>query len=127
MVISRSLGAAHAVFGELRYGGKNLPLQDCIKILGMSVDCSLRFDHHIATVARQTSLRVSALRRMSDTLDPRDILTLNKTQISPCMEYGALTWMSSATTHTQRLDAVQKDELCEWWLTKRTNSRQYRQ
>ena len=70
MVISRSLGAAQAVLGELRFGGKNLPFQDCIKILGMIVDCSLRFNHHISAVAHETSLRVSALRRMVDTLDP---------------------------------------------------------
>ena len=106
MVFSRSPGAAHTVLGGLRFGGKNLPLQDCIKILGVSVECSLCFDHHIAAVARQTYLQVSALRRMADTLDPRGSPTLYKAQIRPCMEYGALTWMSSAATHTQRLDAA---------------------
>ena len=111
MVISRSPGALHAVSGLLRFGGNSLPLQDCIKILGVSVDRSLRFDHHIAAVARQTSLRVSALRRMADTLNPQGILTLYKAQIRPCMEYGALSWMSSAATHMQRLDAVQRRAL----------------
>ncbi|XP_063854385.1 uncharacterized protein LOC135096635 [Scylla paramamosain] len=75
------------------------------------VDSGLRFDHHIAVVARQTSLRVSALRRMANTLDPRGILTLYRAQIRPCMEYGALSWMSSAATHMQRLDAVQRRAL----------------
>jgi len=111
MVISRSPGASHAVSGQLCFGGKSLPLQDYIKILGVAVDRSLRFDHHIAGVARQTSLRVSALRRMADTLDPRGILTLYKAQIRPCAEYGALSWMSSAATHMQRLDAVQRRAL----------------
>ena len=72
---------------------------------------SLRFDLHIAAIARQTSLRVSALRRMADTLDPQGILTLYKAQVRPCMEYGALSWMSSATIHMQRLDAVQRRAL----------------
>ena len=108
MIISRSLCAAHAVLEGLRFGGKNLPLQDCIKIVGVSVDRSLRFDHHITAVVRQTSLRVSTLRRMVDTLDPRDILTLYKAQIRPCIGYVALTWMSSAATHTQRLDAMEQ-------------------
>ena len=69
MVISRCPGASHAVSGQLRFGGKNLPLQDHVKVLGVSVDRSLRFDHHITAVARQTSLRVSALRRRATTLD----------------------------------------------------------
>ena len=80
--------------------------------LGVSIDRSLRFEYHIATVARQTSLRVSALRRMADTLNPQGILTLYKAQqIRPCMDYGALSWMSSAATHMQRLDAVQQRAL----------------
>lgn len=111
MVISRSLGASHAVAGELCFGGKDLPLQDYIKILGVSVDRSLRFDHHIAAVTRQTSLRVSALRRVANTLDPQGIRTLYKAQIRPCMEYGALSWMSSAAAHMKRLDAVQRRAL----------------
>ncbi|MPC51428.1 putative protein in type-1 retrotransposable element R1DM [Portunus trituberculatus] len=111
MVISRSPDASHVVSGELRFGGKCLPFQDYIKILGVCVDRSLRFDHHIAGIARQTSLRVSALRRMADTLDPRGTLTLHKALIRPCMEYGALSWMSSAAVHMQRLDDVQRQTL----------------
>ncbi|XP_045132150.1 40S ribosomal protein S15-like [Portunus trituberculatus] len=48
---------------------------------------------------------------MADTLEPRGTLTLYKAQIRPCMEYGALSWMSSATVHMQRLDAVQRRAL----------------
>ena len=62
-------------------------------------------------MAHQTSQRVSALRRVAGNLDSRGILTLYKAQIRPCMEYGALTWMSGAATHTQRLDAVQRRAL----------------
>ena len=71
----------------------------------------LRFDHHVAAVARQTSQRVSVLCRMAGNLDAHGILTLYKTQIRPRVEYGALTWMSSAATHMWRLDAVQKRAL----------------
>ena len=88
MVISRSPVAAHTVLGGLRFGDKSPSLQDCIKILGVSVDCSLRFNHHIAAIARQTSLRVSALRRMVDTLGSRGILILYEAQMRPYMEYG---------------------------------------
>ncbi|MPC68001.1 hypothetical protein E2C01_062190 [Portunus trituberculatus] len=89
MVISRSPDASQAVSGELCFGGKCLPLQDYIKILGVCVDCSLHFDNHIAGIVHQTSLRVSALRRMADTLEPQSTLTLYKAQIRPCMEYAA--------------------------------------
>ena len=48
---------------------------------------------------------------MAGKLDTYGILTLYKAQIRPCMEYSALTWMSSAATHVQRLDAVQRRAL----------------
>ena len=79
-----------------------MPLEEHIKVLGVAVDRCLRFDHHVAAVARQTSQRVSALRRMAGNLDFHGILTLYKAQIRPCMEYDVLIWMSSAITHVQR-------------------------
>ncbi|XP_045133326.1 uncharacterized protein LOC123517380 [Portunus trituberculatus] len=75
------------------------------------MDLELRYDTHITSVARQTSQRVSALRRMAGSLDSRGILTFYRAQIRPCMEYGALTWMSSAHTHTSRLDTIQRRAL----------------
>uniref|UniRef100_A0A0P4VX79 Uncharacterized protein n=1 Tax=Scylla olivacea TaxID=85551 RepID=A0A0P4VX79_SCYOL len=111
MVISRSPAASPAVSGCLFFGDQTLPLQEHVKLLGVTVDCGLRFDRHVAAVAHQVSQRVSALRRMSGNLDSRGILTLYKAQIRPCMEYSALSWMSSAPTHLQRLDAVQRRAL----------------
>ena len=111
MVISRSPAASQAVEGLLRFEGEQLTLQEHIKILGVTMDRELRYDTHITSVARQTSQRVSALRRVAGSLDSRGILNLYKAQIRPCMEYGALTWMSSAHTHTSRLDAVQRRAL----------------
>ncbi|XP_045111706.1 uncharacterized protein LOC123504866 [Portunus trituberculatus] len=71
MVISRSPAAPPAVSGHLCLGGQILPLQESIKVLGVTVDCGLRFDRHVAAVAHQASLRVSALRRMAGSLDSR--------------------------------------------------------
>ena len=111
MVVSRSPAASQAVEGQLQFEGVRLPLQDTIKVLGITIDRELRYDQHITTVARRTSQRVSALRRVAGSLDSRGILTLYKAQIRPCMEYGALAWMSGAATHTRRLDAVQRRAL----------------
>ena len=105
MVILRSSGISQAIWGRLVFVGKSLPFQDHVKFLGLSVDRELRFDHHIASAARQASLYVFVLRGGKSWL--KGILTLYKVQIWPCMEYGALSWMLSAATHKQSLDAVQ--------------------
>ncbi len=108
MVVSRSPAASQAVAGRVLFGGVTLPLKDDIRILGVDLDKELRFDRHLKHIARQASLRVSALRRIASLLDKRGILLLYKAQIRPYLEYGALTWMSSAPTHLRRLDKVER-------------------
>ena len=77
--------------------------------MGVTVDrTKLRYDTHTTSLASQTSQRESPLRRATDSLDLRGILTLYQEQICPCMDYDALTWMSSSPTHTIRLHAVQR-------------------
>lgn len=74
----------------------------------MDLDRELRFDRHLKHVAHQATLRVSALRRVANFLDKRGIMLLYKAQVRSYLEYGALTWMSSAATHLQRLDKVER-------------------
>ena len=101
MVISRSPAVSQAVSGLVCFGGKCLPLEEHIKVLGVVVDrCRLRFDYYAAAVAQQMSKFVSALRRVAGNLDSHGILTLYMVLIRPCMEYGALTWISSAVSNT---------------------------
>ncbi|KAK3889544.1 hypothetical protein Pcinc_006453 [Petrolisthes cinctipes] len=92
----------------MKFGSVTLPLQDHFKILGVTFDAELRFDKHIHHIAHQASLRVSALHRVAGFLDKRGLMTLYKAQVRPHLEYGALTWMSSAATHLQRLDKVER-------------------
>lgn len=108
MVISRSPDASRAVSGQLRLGGKSLPLQAHVKILSLSVERGLRLHLHVRAVTRQASLRVFALRGMAASLGPRGILALYKAQARSYLELGALSWMSRCATHMHRLDAVQQ-------------------
>ncbi|MPC66280.1 hypothetical protein E2C01_060427 [Portunus trituberculatus] len=97
--------------GQLRFEGERLSLQEHIKILGITTNRELRYGTHITSVALQTSQRKSALHWVVGSLDLWGILTLYRAQICHCMEYGALTWMSSTTTHTRHLDAVKRHAL----------------
>ncbi|KAK3865355.1 hypothetical protein Pcinc_029030 [Petrolisthes cinctipes] len=114
MVVSRSPAASQAVEGKLKFGSITRPLQDHVKILGVTFDVVLRFDKHIHHIAHQASLRVSALRRVAGFLDKRGLMTLYKAQVRPHLEYGALMWMSSATTHLL------------WWSSTRLSHEQVR-
>ncbi|XP_045129291.1 uncharacterized protein LOC123515009 [Portunus trituberculatus] len=87
---------------------KSMTQTEHIRILGIDLDRGLRFDRHLKHVAHQASLRVTALRRVAQHLDKRGIQLLYKAQVRPYLEYGTLTWMSSAATHLQRLERVER-------------------
>ena len=76
MVISQSTAVLQTMEGQLRFEDVQLPLQNNIKVLGVTIDRELRFDQHITIVARQTSQRVSALQRMAGSLDFQGIMTV---------------------------------------------------
>ena len=108
MVISRSPAAPQSMGGQLRFEGVRLPLQNNIKVLVATIDRELQFDQHVTTVVRQTSQRVSALRRVADSFDSRGIMNLYRVHIRLCMDYGAFVWIFGAATHTRRLEVVQR-------------------
>lgn len=108
MVISRSPEASTAISDLLKMNDESLQLQDHISILGVDFDKELRFDKHIRKICQTASLKVTTLRRMATALDPKGLLTLYNAQIRPYLEYSALTWMSSAPTHLNKLDKIQR-------------------
>ncbi|MPC85548.1 hypothetical protein E2C01_080329 [Portunus trituberculatus] len=65
----------------LRFRGQTLPLQEQVKVLGVTVNCCLHFDRHDGAVVHQDSLHVSNLHWMAGSLDSWSILTLYKAQI----------------------------------------------
>lgn len=91
MVVSRSLEAAQAVEGRGIFGTVTPPLQDYVRITGVDMDRELCYDHHLKHVAQQSSLKVSALRRVAILSDKRRVGLLYKAQGRPYLEYGALT------------------------------------
>ncbi|KAG0710249.1 hypothetical protein GWK47_002561 [Chionoecetes opilio] len=111
MVVSRSPAAGPAVEWRLRFGGVPLPLQEAVKVLGEEVGRELRFIGHIKHIAKKASHRVSALRRVASFLDRGGKFLLYKAQIRPYLEYAALSWMSSAASHTRKLDSIQRRAL----------------
>ena len=69
MVVSQSPAAPQAVERQLQFEGVRLPIQDTIKVPGVTIGWELRYDQHITSVACQTSQRVSALWRVAGSLD----------------------------------------------------------
>ena len=108
MLITRSPWDVRLLEGQLKFGDDILAVKDSVNILGVEVDSKLSFDHHLESLARRASLRVTLLRRVSHLLDAKGLMTLYKAQVRPIMEYSPLTWMSSAQCNLYLLDKVQR-------------------
>lgn len=79
--------AFQSVSGRLRFRGVSLPLQDNDKILGISMDSGISCDNRFTSVARNSSLCISAIRWMVRNLNPHGTLMPYKTRRRPCKKY----------------------------------------
>lgn len=77
------------------------------------MDRELLFDLNLKHVAHQTSLRVSAQRKMVNFFEKSNML-FYMAQVRPYLQYGALAWMSSTSTHLKRFDKV--EQRVQWLL-----------
>ncbi|KAG0722929.1 hypothetical protein GWK47_043581 [Chionoecetes opilio] len=114
MVVSRSHAAGPAVEGRLRFGGVPLPLQEAVKVLGVEVDRELRFDGHIKHIAKKSSHRVSALRRVERKELPRqgrEALALQGPDTALLRVRRPLLDVVCSLAHYRRLDSIQRRAL----------------
>lgn len=71
------------------FGTRICVLQEHVKILQKFVDNGLHFTHQVIAIARQFSLRISALQRLLGSLDPRGIIKQYKAQMRPRLKFDA--------------------------------------
>ncbi|KAG0722335.1 hypothetical protein GWK47_006092 [Chionoecetes opilio] len=88
-------------------GGRPVPLQTSLSILGLKVRIVSTFTDHIRTIARNSAWKLSCVRRVSHLLDSQGITILYAAQVRSLMEYAPLTWSSCPPSYLCLLDKVQ--------------------
>ena len=58
-------------------------------------------------LAKKARTRVDAIRRMSRSLDSKNMLTMYSAFVRPILEYGSTLFMGAKPTHLSKLDRVQ--------------------
>ncbi|KAG0715148.1 hypothetical protein GWK47_012632 [Chionoecetes opilio] len=107
MLISRRQRPPDTPIPTILLGGRPVPLQTSISILGVEVNSVLTFTDHIRTIARKAAWKLSCVRRVSHLLDSQGITTLYAAQVRSLMEYAPLTWSSCPPSYLSLLDKVQ--------------------
>ncbi|KAG0716722.1 hypothetical protein GWK47_009008 [Chionoecetes opilio] len=107
MLISRRQRPPDTPIPTILLGGRPVPLQTSISILGVEVNSVLTFTDHIRTIARKSAWKLSCVRRVSHLLDSQGITTLYAAQVRSLMEYAPLTWSSCPPSYLSLLHKVQ--------------------
>ncbi|KAG0712555.1 hypothetical protein GWK47_018223 [Chionoecetes opilio] len=107
MLISRRQRPLDTPIPTILLGGRPVPLQTSISILGVEVNSVLTFTDHIRTIARKAAWKLSCVVRVSHLLDSQGITTLYAAQVRSLMEYAPLTWSSCPPSYLSLLDKVQ--------------------
>ena len=108
MLISRQQRPHDAPSPAIVLNGKRLPLLPSVSILGVEVNNTLTFTHHVRAVANKAAWKLSCVRRVSHLLDAKGVSTLYASQVRSLMEYAPLTWSSCPPSYLGLLDKVQK-------------------
>ena len=83
----------------------------CLKLLGVEIDDSLRFDVHINNTCKKGSKRVGVLMRLRNLIPTETKLQLYKAAILPYLTYCHLVWHLCRSSDARRLERIQKRAL----------------
>ena len=77
-------------------------------MLGVTLGSDLSWNDHISTTAKAAARKLGLLFRSRCYFAPSSLLTLYKTQIRHCLEYGSHLWRGASKHSLATLDAIQK-------------------
>ena len=98
----------------LNVQGENIPLVQTYKFLGITLDCTLSFKHHILDIKKRCSRRLNILKCIAGRdwgADRSTLLRLYTSLIRPILDYNAFLFDTISDTHVSSLEAVQNAAL----------------
>ena len=84
---------------------------DHIKVLGITLDDSLKFDLHIADMCKKASLQINALKRVSKFLTQDSPKSIYRSFIAANFNYCPISWIFCGKKNTTKLEKLQERAL----------------
>ena len=88
--------------------GTTLKQVNCVRYLGVNVDCCLTWDYHVKQLCKILAYKVLSLRRLSSTLNTPVLNVLYKTTIQPCIDYACSVWGNCSAKNRKLILRIQK-------------------
>ena len=96
---------------DVKMDGSVLEEKSSFKMLKFTFSSKLDWDSYIISIAKTASRKIGALMRSMKFLSPEVAVYLNKSTISPCMEYCCHVWAGATSCYLELLDKPQK-QIC---------------
>lgn len=95
---------------SLRYtiNGYPLPASDCIRDLGVQIDCKLSFSQHVSQVIRTAYFKAYQILHILKTRSLTTLILAYKIYVRPHLEYAVESWNPKSAKDIVRLERVQK-------------------
>ena len=99
--------------GQIRLRINNAPIHRApsYKYLGMTLDSSMSFKPHLATVVRSVSHKIYLLSRIKKFLSNRSALLVYKTMVLPFFDYADVVYHNANTAELEKLQRLQNRAL----------------
>ena len=93
--------------GTVALGGNCIPVSSVVRTLGVTIDSTMSFDHHVANICKTSFCHIRALRRIRKLLTIADIKTVATAVVSSRLDYcnSLLYGMTDCNIH--RLQRIQ--------------------
>jgi len=93
---------------NITLNGNQIQQVDCVKYLGVYVDCNLLWDNHVKQLCKSVSYKLFSLRRLSTSFDTPILNVLYKTTILPCIDYACSVWGNCSVKNRELIYRLQK-------------------
>jgi hypothetical protein len=96
---------------SLKVGNFDIPCEEEVKLLGVTLDFLLSFDKHIADLCKKTSRQLNVLKRIGHYLNRECKLLIYHSFILSNFNYCPLAWHFCSVGNTRKLERIQERAL----------------
>ena len=94
---------------DIKFNVNNVILKpkSCVKLLGVNIDCKLRFSEHVETLCKSASSKIKALFRIRPFLNMNSAKKLCEAYILSTFNYCPLIWMYGCKANNTLIERIQ--------------------
>ena len=93
---------------HIQIDGQELDQVDCVRYLGVDVDCNLTWAKHVQSVCRRIAYKLSILGRLSKFINKILLNTIYMSHIQPIIDYACSIWGNCAQADKELILRLQK-------------------